>query len=437
MKLITKTLISIAMVAALTACSSGESNKDASAGLIGAPKDNQDLHSYLQTDYLWNDTLPAQINPSAWASMPDAMDALRAPQDRFSFVMTNAQYADYVASVFFGYGFSHQFTSSNDGLRIRYVFDQGSAAQQGLRRGDIITHVAGISIADAVKQQRSITDLFGPNQDGFSVDVRAVKPDGTEIEASITKRSLVANTVMATQVKDVEINGANVKVGYLVFDSFKESSESELAVAFNQLAQQGAQELILDLRYNQGGRVNIAQQLSQQIAGSNVDDQVFVKFIHNARLSSNNQTEYFADSGYAKLNLDRVVVLTSEMTCSASELVMNALDPFIEVIAIGDKTCGKPIGMYPREINDWTVFAINFQTVNAVDFGDYFDGIPADCTVAETIPGDWGDTSEAMLAEGIHYLQNDRCSNTQSLGALKAKAKIDFSQGPLKVRNAL
>lgn len=371
--------------------------------------------------------------------MPDALKALRVPQDKFSFVMTNEQYADYVASVFFGYGFSHQLTDSNDGLRIRYVFDQGSAAQQGLRRGDIITHVAGTSIADAVAQQRSITDLFGPNQDGFSVDVRAVKPDGNVIETKITKGSLIANTVMATQVKEVEIKGENAKVGYLVFDSFKESSTSELAIAFEQLVQQGAQELILDLRYNQGGRVNIAQQLSQQIAGNNVDNQVFVKFIHNTRLSGNNSTEYFTETGFAQLNLDRVVVLTSELTCSASELVMNALDPFIEVIAIGDKTCGKPIGMYPREINDWTVFAINFQTVNAVDFGDYFDGMAVDCSVTETIPGDWGDTSEALLAEGIYYLQNDRCSNaqSQSRGILKAKAEIDYSQGPLKLRNAL
>ncbi len=435
MKLFSKVLLLSVTALALSACSSSNTEE------TPAEQDNLDLFTYLQSDYFWNDTLPSEINTAAWPTMPDAMAALKAPQDRFSFVMTNEEYADYVASVFFGYGFSHQVNANRDGLLIRYVFDKGSAYEKGLRRGDVITEVAGTSIATALAQNTELSELFGPNQDGYTVDVTFYRPgagNGVETKTQFTKSSIVANTVMAAQVKDITIGSDPVKLGYLVFDSFKESSEQELKDAFAMFDEQKVEELILDLRYNSGGRISIAQQLSQQIAGRNVENEVFVKYVHNELQSSRNNTSYFNAGSYKPLNLNRVVVLTSASTCSASELVINALNPFIEVIVIGDETCGKPIGMYPTEINDWTVFAINFQTQNAVGFGDYFDGLPVDCAVQETIPGDWGDESEALLAEGIYYLKNDRCSAQASATgkSLVKKQKVDFSKGPVKLRNA-
>ena len=423
-------LVSIPLLM-LSGCSSDD--------LTASEQDNQDLYTYLKSDYFWNDELPSSINLSSWDTMPDAMFGLRAPDDRFSFVLTNEEYADYVASVFFGFGFSHQYDAERGGLLIRYVFEQGSAYQQGLRRGDVITNVAGTDITES----SDLSTLFGPNEQGVTVDVTFVTPDngnGLVTETQFTKSEIVANTVMATQVKNVTINDTVNKVGYLVFDSFKVSSEQELEDAFSELAEQNIDELILDLRYNSGGRISIAQQLSEQIAGQNVDNEIFVQYVHNELLTSNNRTTNFnAGNGRDNLNLDRLFVLTSASTCSASELVINALVPFIDVVVIGDKTCGKPIGMYPEEINDWTVFAINFQTQNAAGFGDYFDGLPVDCAVEETIPGDWGTESEALLSEAIHYLQNGQCSSVGTAGFKRflGKQKVDFSQGPIKLRKAL
>lgn len=437
MKLFRKTLVMLAMAVTVSACSSGGSD-DSDPSLTQSQRDNRDLFNYLKTDYFWNESLPASINDTAWATMPDAMNGLKAPEDKFSFVMTNAEYADFVASVFFGYGFSHQTTAANDGLRIRYTFRQGSAYQLGMRRGDTITHVGGKSIAEALQQQTPLADLFGPNENGFSTTVRFVKPNGEVVEGSMTKSQIVANTVMAAQVKDVTINNAPVKVGYLVFDSFKESSAQELNTAFDGFVAQGVKELILDLRYNSGGRIAIAEQLSKQIAGRNVENQTFVKYVHNNLRSNRDQTVTFnSNSSEQSLNLDRVVVLTSGTTCSASELVINALNPFIDVVVVGDTTCGKPTGMYPTEINDWTVFAINFQTQNAANFGDYFDGLPADCKVAETIPGDWGVETEAMLAEGIYYLQNGSCSTRVQARSVRVSKPVDFSHGLYRMKNVL
>ncbi len=433
MKSLYQPLLATCLIAFVSACSSGGSED------TSAEQDNLDLFTYLQSDYFWNESLPSEINTSAWATMPEAMNALRAPEDKFSYVLTSDEYDDFVASIFFGYGFSHQVNSSNDGLLIRYTFEQGSAHQNGLRRGDTIIQVDDTTIADAQANQTDLSDLFGPNEDGYTIDVIFQKPDGSLVETQFSKSEIVANTVMAAQVKEANVNDETVKVGYLVFDSFKESSEQELETAFDMFDTEGVEELILDLRYNSGGRISIAQQLSHQIAGTNVANQIFVQYIHNSLQTGRNNTEFYSSStSYEELNLDRVVVLASGATCSASELVINALDPFIEVIVIGDETCGKPVGMYPTPINDWVVFAINFQTQNAIGFGDYFNGLTPDCALEETIPGDWGTESEALLAEGLYYLENDSCSNQGTVTGQKLtqKNKIDFSQGPIKLRNA-
>lgn len=407
-------LVLVALV--LGACSSSETQIE---------EDNRELFEYLQQEYFWNNELPAQIDTSAYDSMPDAMNALRAPDDRFSFVMTDDEYDDYAASIFFGYGFSHQNNSAKDGLLIRYVYSEGSAAQNGLRRGDSIIEVDGVSMADVIAGQHTLSDVFGPNEEGHSIEVTFRKPNGDLVEATFSKSEIVANTVLAYETKQLSVNGQSKDVGYLVFNSFKASSDEELNSAFEKFQRDDIDELILDLRYNSGGRISIANQLSTQIAGDNVDNQIFVQYVHNELQSNKNSTSYFdLVNGSAQLNLDRLIVLTSQSSCSASELVINSLVPFIDVVIIGDETCGKPIGMYPEDINDYVVFAINFQTQNAVGFGDYFDGLTADCSVDENITGDWGVVSEPMLAEAVYYLANNRCSfGAEAFGKLAKKQK--------------
>jgi len=144
-------------------------------------------------------------------------------------------------------------------------------------------------------------------------------------------------------------------------------------------AQENIDEMILDLRYNGGGLIRVAGQLSTQIAGAAVEGEVFVDYKHNDKQQGQNRTSYFSlGAGIEKMDLDKVVVLTSRGSCSASELVINALEPFINVVTVGDNTCGKPVGMYPTDVCDYVVFAINFETVNAEGTGGYFDGLEVD-----------------------------------------------------------
>jgi carboxyl-terminal processing protease len=112
------------------------------------------------------------------------------------------------------------------------------------------------------------------------------------------------------------------------------------------------------------------------------------------------------------LNLDRVVIITTESTCSASELVINCLKPFIDISLIGDTTCGKPVGMYGYDFGDKHINFIELKTVNALNDGDYFDGIPSTCVADDDLERLLGDTQEASLKEALYYLINDSCSDT-------------------------
>lgn len=448
----TKLAIAIITSSLLLGCGGSESNVMVDNSYCSATDANEKLYNYMQDWYFWEANLPSTFDASAYSNIPEAIDALRDAQDRFSFSMTSAQYQDYQASVFFGYGFSHSVNETEDGLLIRYVYEAGTPAQSGLRRGDTMTEINGKPMSEIIAEvnggSKTLGEFFGPNEDGYSIDIKFEKPNGEVKEATITKGSITANTVLAKEVKQVEINGVDKKVGYLVFNSFDNVSEQELNEAFDLFGMEPIEELVLDLRYNGGGLIHVANQLSTQIAGDTVINETFVQYRYNNKQSANNQTVPFSlGEGVEKMNLDRVVVLTSEGSCSSSELVINSLKPFIEVVTVGNQTCGKPVGMSPTEICDDVVFAINFDSVNAAGEGEYYDGLEVDCQVDEVVTGDWGVDTDPMYAEGINYLKTGSCSNNiqkfapvsaQSTKKMqKAKHTIDWTKGPIKAQKLL
>lgn len=329
------------------------------------------LYGYMKSEYFWNAALPEQIDNTAWASVPEALAALKGPQDKYSWAIPNTEYAEWANSKFFGFGFDSVATEGKDSLIVRNSLDGSSAYEKGLRRGDVITHLNGNSV-ESVIANGELDALLGSKTTGQKLQVTFKKPNGDELAVELEKGSRTVKSVLAAQVKDISINNKPTKLGYLVFNTFVSDSAEELETAFESFNSAGVEELILDLRYNGGGQVAIAQQLAQQIGGTNVDNKVFAKYTHNDIQSSKDTTFYFnANSADKQLNLNRVVVLTSPSTCSASELVVNSLNPFLDVVLIGEETCGKPYGMYVKQIGTWSVAAINFQTSNAVDFGNY------------------------------------------------------------------
>ena len=391
---------------------------------------NSQLYCKLFADYLWYEELKTGVDPLAFSTPSAYLNQVVADRDRYSFVMTEQQYQDrYINAVFFGYGFATQRTDNNTALQVLYVFDAGSAAQRGLRRADKIIEIDGISVAEWLTRLDAGTatndDIYGPNEEGVVRQFVWRKPDNTERQADFVKGTVSTNTVMHRSVAQL----GDKTVGYLVFNTFIELSETELEQAFSYFSQQNIDELVLDVRYNGGGLIRVANQLSSQIAFAKLQGNIFVKYRYNDKNTRKNSTVGFAlGAGRTQLNLSRVFVLTTAGSCSSSELVINALSPFIDVVQIGETTCGKPVGQVPDRVGDFRLFAINFQTVNSLDFGDYFDGLSPNCPVTATVAGDWGVNNDPLYAEALAYINSGSCSgvavSTQSLQQRRLQQQV-------------
>ena len=212
-------------------------------------------------------------------------------------------------------------------------------------------------------------------------------------------------TVSLTRVVDVD----GRKVGYLFFRNFVRPSVAALDEAFASLREAGVTELVLDLRYNGGGLVDVAVHLASLIGGTATAGQVFAEYRHNDRNRRRDETLRF-DAPAQALGLARVVVIATQASASASELVINGLRPFVPVVVVGDRTYGKPVGQYMLPFCDKVLAPVSFAMVNADGKGDYFDGLAADCQAADDIAHDLGDVDEASLAEALGYLRTGACS---------------------------
>lgn len=191
-------------------------------------------------------------------------------------------------------------------------------------------------------------------------------------------------------------------------------------------------DLVIDVRYNGGGLIRYANQAATQAVSNNVIGQPFVSLRFNDKNSDNNYTALFElIEGVQQLDLNRVFVLTTASSCSSSELIINGLKPFIDVVVIGQATCGKPVGQSPDPFCDKRSFVINFETVNADGEGRYFDGIPADCAASDVLVGDWGASGDPLLDEAKYYIANNSCSAAGPAMAQSVVRKTSESTHPL------
>jgi hypothetical protein len=193
-------------------------------------------------------------------------------------------------------------------------------------------------------------------------------------------------------------------------------SVEALNTAFTQLRDQGATELVLDLRYNGGGLVSVAQHLGGLIGGPPLEGQVFVQFTHNDKQSSRN-TAYRFEAKPQALAVSRLVVIATRGSASASEAIINGLRPFMDVKVVGDATYGKPVGQYGFDFCEKVLYPVAFLVTNARGEADYFAGIPADCAAADDVDHALADPREASLAEALYVVRNGRCSGTATAQA--------------------
>lgn len=304
---------------------------------------------------------------------------------------------------------------------VRYVLPNSSAAAQNLQRGLIFYGINGTQLTESNYQSLLSATTYTLNLADY--DNGNITPNGQAV--TLTRTQLAENPVYSTEVF---VQG-NKKIGYLMYNGFFSSYENQLNAAFGALKSQNITHLVLDLRYNSGGSVATATRLASLITGQ-FNGQVFAKQQWNAKLENyymqNNPSSLFnyftnttsSGSILNHLNLNKVYILTSRSTASASELVINGLKPYIDVIQIGETTTGKNVGsvtLYDspnfskataNPNHKYAMQPLVLKTVNSVGFGDYQSGLPATIQQSEDFGnlGVIGDASEPLLATAINQI---------------------------------
>jgi carboxyl-terminal processing protease len=385
---------------------------------------NELIYKTMKTTYLWYDQVP-QTNYENYESAEDLIEDLRYRDlDKWSYITTEDEYQNlFEEGRYIGLGFGLE-PINGDEYAISFVYDNSPCDNAGIMRGDTLLAINGKTIAE-IENNNLWDTIDGEDKEGVVVRLTITKSTGSVLDLILEKAWVNINAVLHYGI----IQQDNVKIGYLVFNKFIETAESELNTVFSNFKQAGVQELILDLRYNTGGRLWLANYLAGLIAGNVVDGQIFNKLIYNTNYRVWDY-EYLFDPAEHALNLNRVMLISTDQTCSASESVINGLRPFINVVTIGDTTCGKPVGMHGYKIFDMHISPIEFEGQNSLSVGDYYDGISPACYADDDLMKPFGDIEEDSLYEALFYLRNGNCSiNPLSSLALRKiesiKAKID------------
>jgi C-terminal processing protease CtpA/Prc len=364
--------------------------------------ENNFLRSYSDDTYLWYREIVDQ-DPGLFNDPIAYFDVLRTtalspsgqPKDRFHFTFDTEAWIQLSQSgVSSGYGAQWVLLSTTPPreIVIAYTEPNSPADAANLARGAVILEVDGFDVNTNTQQGVDALNagLF-PAAAGESHNF-VIQDLGAANSRSVT---MVSANVTSTPVQETQVivTATGERVGYMVFNDHIATAEAGLVGAVNQLAAgQGIDDLILDLRYNGGGFLDIAAELAYMIAGpaliagrnfetTQFNDKHTVTDIFDNPITPtpfHSRTLGFSLAPGAPLpvlNLPRVYVISSSGTCSASEAIINGLRGIgVEVIMIGSTTCGKPYGFFARDNCGTTYFTIQFRGVNDMNFGDYSDG---------------------------------------------------------------
>jgi carboxyl-terminal processing protease len=357
----------------------------------------QVLYDVMNEWYLWYDSIP-QVNPGDYPSLQALLDAITLkPLDRWSTVLGTEDYKRlYEQGQYIGHGFG-LIGDAEGNLRVSFVYDGSPAQSGGVARGWQVLSINGV----AISPEADLDTLLGKNEVGVENTFQFRDPQGSTHTLTLPKEIVDINSVLYSSIIDVE----GGKAGYLVYQQFLYTSMNELDAVFDEFQQNNVKEVIVDLRYNPGGQVDVAQHLASLIAGTKAIKGTFVKFVYNDKKSDRNITMPYQDlENTLTTTPERVFFITTRGSASSSEALINGLKPYVDVYLVGDDTYGKPVGAIAATYTDSTLIPITFSLYNRLGEGDYFDGIPADSYVDEDITIPFGDPQEKLLKEVVNYI---------------------------------
>ncbi|MCK5858585.1 MAG: hypothetical protein KAG72_04485 [Abyssibacter sp.] len=425
-------------VATLAACGGGGSSGPSDCGVVGQ---NSYVYDELRDSYLWADFVADGADPADYASPSALLQDLKHSLDQtrfggsYSYVADQAEFTSLLnEGEFTGLGVRLGFTDADE-LTALLVFSGSPAANAGLERGTRILRIDGQVPSSDPGQPNYFDSLLGADEAGVTVELEIQDPDAAQSRVvSVTKAVVTIDSVQNAQVFETP---GGMTVGYLLFTNFfTEISRDALRDAFSDFSAAGVDELIVDLRYNGGGSVRTSTVLGSLIAGGPVinsgNNEIFTDATANDDHPELGFIERFFDETQA-LDLGRVVVIGTQSTASASELVINGLEPFLDVVLVGSTTFGKPVGQHPMDFCDKTLVAVTFQTLNADGQGDYFDGIAPDCVAdddwSEPLTLDANAGNEASIQTALDVITTGQCPAVTKRGSSSRSEYLSGMRG--------
>lgn len=433
------------------ACSSDPAGDDTGEFL----EVNDWIRSNMEAYYYWNDLVPE----SADGFLPpnSFFESMLEPSDVFSYLSDDADaLVNDLNGSSFTEGYSPLFgrfsNSDNVFIIVEFVYPETPAEEAGLERGDIILKIDG--------QQLTINnylDLY--YQDSQSVDLTLGEYDAETNSISegetvtVSKLQMELDPVVHTQI--FENNGE--KTAYMFYSRFLNGDTDQFIQSVDGVLEEfqaeGISELIVDLRYNRGGRVSAAVNLGNSIAPLSVvaDEEVFVSYEYNADYQqaiedqqgpdSPNLVTRFSDDP-VNLNLERVFFLTTSSSASASELLINGLSPHMDVITIGTPTYGKFYGSYvftgdeAVPPNNYAIVPVVLKYANSAGMTDFRNGLQPDYTIEENLleAKALGDSTDPLLGKALELITGEE---VPAKAPLSIPYEILDNQLELKKGNAM
>jgi C-terminal processing protease CtpA/Prc len=388
--------------------------------------------SVLNEWYLFPETLPTTLNPSAYTTVGDYIDALTATargqgRDRYFTYVTSIQeenaYFSSGATAGFGVRLSYQGTR----LFVIEAFEGAPALTAGIDRGTEIVGIGTnssniIAVSDILAAQGSagVSSALGPNTVGTSRVLRITDSMGTR-NVTVAKAEYDITPLSSRYGVKIIDNGGGQRVGYINMRTFISTADNQLRTAFLDFRTQGITNFVIDFRYNGGGLVSTAEVMGDLLGGNRSSSDIFsvTRFRASKSVPPNDYTETrrFAPQTQS-VSPVKIAFISTKATASASELVAAAFAPFLGANAalVGSNSFGKPVGQIGLDLAacDDRIRVVAFAKENAAGQGDYFSGLAGTmrttCAAADDITRPLGDPQEASLRAALDFVAGRSCT---------------------------
>lgn len=384
---------------------------------------NEWIIENMEQYYYWNDKLPDNVNYKGESDSEEYFYKLiYSDEDKWSWITDDyaslsSEYAGTPVTMGYNPAFYRLTKESNDiFIVVKYVYPGSAAEIAGLERGDII-----LSINNTGLNTTNYYTLYSGTE--YSVELGTISNNTKSYSGESIELTAATTTTNPAIYSDVfELNGT--KIGYLVYVEFVSGDNdmflTELETIFSNFKSEGISDLIVDLRYNPGGEINAAAYLASEIAPAvNVTNQdVLVNLYYNDELQSyfeyyknqypENLSYTFNNKVTQNADLDRIYFLTTSKTASASELLITGLEPYMDVVHIGEATFGKYMGAWiiPDDNEEWAIIPIVTKYANINGYTDFVKGLTPDYIIYDNLLSavPFGDTSDPMVAKAINLI---------------------------------